>query len=36
MTKHISGRGRESGGIYILNHAVSRLVALMQGWDRDG
>ena len=27
MTKQIIGRGRESGGLYILDHAVPRLVA---------
>ena len=26
MTKRIIGRGRESGGLYILDHAVPRLV----------
>ena len=36
MTKHIIGRGCESGGLYIHNHAVPRIFALMQGWDRDG
>ena len=27
MTKQIIGRGRESRGLYILDHAISRLVA---------
>ena len=27
MTKQLIGRGRESGGLYILDHAVPRLVA---------
>ena len=27
MTKQIIGRGHESGGLYILDHAIPRLVA---------